>query len=421
MNAKKIFEFLNSAGWVAHTHQQYRTPEEILYRLRSENLERAEQIKLQEEIILHRKMNAIPFFIETLDKKFWFFPSDSILQKAQDIEKLGNQLHQKITENPDFKEEFMRDSKVEEAITSAIYEGANSTRAKAQELIESGNAPKNKDEWMLINNFHAMNWIKNNLDKPLTHELVLDLHRIVTQNTHEGDDANFSGKFRNDTVYVRSNGGVKHEGIPFAKINPTLNEVVRLTTQHPRYFPKIIRGMLIHYFIAYIHPFFDGNGRTARALFYFKSMKNNLNFVELLSVSAYLKNNGRQYEKSFDKVIDNGLDMTYFIDFNLDALLEAIRIVEKKVIYLTSIPKLKNVLNVSNTQIGLLQRLSLNKFRMVSIEDYAAQMKKSREISRQELKELSDLNLIEETKLGKKFVYKVMKSNLDKILEQQKK
>lgn len=417
MNKREEFEFLNSSLWLKYTHQQYRTLDEIYYRTKDQKEVQVNWKDLRNEIILHRKTNAIPRFLKTLGKNFWFYPADCIYQKADELEKRGIKLHQKIVENSSFKDEFFLNTLIEEAITSAIYEGANSTRAKAQELIASGHHPKNKDEWMLINNYEAMKWIKGNAEAPVSRDTVKEIHRIVTTHTLEGDDANFSGKFRNDVVYVRSSTDeIKHEGTEYPLIENSLDEAIEVATKNPRYFPKIIKGILLHYFIAYIHPFFEGNGRTARALFYFKSMKNHLPFVELLSVSSYLKNYGKQYEKSFEKVIKNDLDITYFIDFNLDALLAAVEVVERKVAYLMTIANVKKKLSISDNQVGLLQRLALNKFRKISIEEYASHIGKSREIARQELKQLCGLGLLHEEKAGKKFVYQVLGKELEKYL-----
>ena len=63
-------------------------------------------------------------------------------------------------------------------------------------------------------------------------------------------------------------------------------------------------------------------------------MQNNLKFLELLSISADLKQHGNKYETSFDLVQKYDLDLTYFIDFCLDSLLNAIKQVEKKVEFL---------------------------------------------------------------------------------------
>lgn len=409
MSRKNDFEFLNSSLWLNYTQQRYLTPEEIRYRLKQQGTTEAEWPSINQEIAATRKTGSIPLFFKSLEPKFWFYPADVIHKKINEIETLGKHLYEQINKNASFKNDFLLDSTIEEAITSAIYEGAHSTRAQAEQLIASGERPKNKDEWMLINNVKAMKWVKSNQQIALTKEVILHLHRVVTESTLDGDDVNFQGKFRNDRVFVGP-----HEGIEHHKIEQALNEMIQLTTNSPRYFHPLLKGILVHYFMGYIHPFFDGNGRTARALFYFKSMKNNLNYVELLSVSAYLRIHGKQYENSFVKVKENEYDITYFIDFCLDSMWSALNEVSRKVSYLLRMADLKDRFGLSQTQIGLMQRMALHKFRTIDIEEYAKQIYKSREFARQELKVLLELNLVSELKVSKKLVYRV---NAEKLKE----
>lgn len=403
------FEFLNSELWLNYTQRRYLTPEEIRHRLKQQGAADSGWANKKKEIISARKTSSITLFFKSIEPKFWFYPADVIHKKIDEIDRLGQDLYELINKQATFKNEFLLDSAIEEAITSAIYEGAHSTRAQAEQLIASGQRPKNKDEWMLINNFRAMRWVKENQSTALTKNVILHLHKIVTENTLDGDDTNFQGKFRNDKVFVGP-----HEGIEHNKIDNAIDEMISVTTENPRYFHPLLKGILIHYFIGYIHPFFDGNGRTARALFYFKSIKNQLNYVELLSVSAYLRTHGKQYEKSFEKVKDNEYDLTYFIDFCLDSICSALKEVSRKVNYLLRMTDLKERFQLSQTQVGLMQRMALHKFRTIDIEKYAMQISKSREFARQELKSLLDLNLVSEMKISKKLVYKV---NADKLKE----
>lgn len=403
------FDFLNSDLWLNYTQRRYLTPEEIRHRLKQQGTTDKEWPTLNKEIISTRKTGSITLFFKSIAPKFWFYPADVIHKKIDEIERIGKDLYDQINKHAIFKNDFLLDSAIEEAITSAIYEGAHSTRAQAEQLIASGQRPKSKDEWMLINNFRAMKWVKENQHTNLTKDVILQLHRMVTENTLEGDDINFQGKFRNDKVFVGP-----HEGIEHSKIDPCIEEMIHLTTSNPRYFHPLLKGILVHYFIGYIHPFFDGNGRTARALFYFKSIKNQLNYVELLSVSAYLRTHGKQYEKSFEKVKNNDYDLTYFIDFCLDSILSALKEVSRKVNYLLRMTDLKERFQLTQSQVGLMQRMALHKFRTIDIEEYAQQISKSREYARQELKKLLDLNLVSEIKMSKKLVYKV---NADKLKE----
>jgi Fic family protein len=411
MQAKDEFEFLNSSTWLKYTQERYLSADEIKYRIQQQGRLPSDWPDIARKVVINRKVGSIPLFLPCIDKKFWFFPSDSLTRKLSDIERLGLDLYNRINQQALFREAFFLNSTVEEAITSAIYEGAHSTRAQAQQLIASGEKPQNKDEWMLLNNFRAMNWVQEHRTEPISEELILQLHRIVTENTMDGDDANFSGKFRNDKVFIGP-----HEGIPHALIRQATAEAIGLTTANPRYIHPLIRGILVHYFVAYIHPFFDGNGRTARALFYFKSIRNHLDYIQLLSVSAYLKEHGKQYETSFEKVVANDYDVTYFIDFCLDSIHSALTAVSKKVAYLLRINSLTEKVGLSANQIGLLQRMALNRFRTVSIEEYATQIGMSREVARQELKSLADAALVEESKSGKKLVYRINKPKLETLI-----
>jgi Fic family protein len=410
---KEYFDFLNSSLWINYTQQRYLTPDEIKYRLQQQGKSQADWPSMSKEIVATRKTGSITLFFRSIEPKFWFYPADVIHKKINDIEKLGKDLFDQINKNASFKNEFLLDSAIEEAITSAIYEGAHSTRAQAEQLIASGQRPKNKDEWMLINNFNAMKWVKDNQHSELSNDVIRRLHQIVTENTLDGDDVNFQGKFRNDTVFVGP-----HEGIAHDKIETALNEMIQLATNSPRYFHPLLKGILVHYFMGYIHPFFDGNGRTARALFYFKSIRNQLNYIELLSVSAYLRVHGKQYENSFVKVKENEFDLTYFIDFCLDSILSALQEVSRKVNYLLKMTDLKDRFELSQTQIGLLQRMALHKFRTIDIEEYAQRISKSREFARQELKHLLELNLVSEIKVSKKLVYKVNAEKLKNLYKE---
>ena len=272
----------------------------------------------------------------------------------------------------------------------------------------------NEDEWMLFNKYKAMLWIKKNSHTPLSLHVILTIHEMITKNTLPASESSFSGHFRDQKVYVG-----EHEGIPHTKVPSCLTEVNTLIQKHSRFLPGLIKGILLHYFVAYIHPFFDGNGRTARTLFYFESMRNNLKFVEFLSISADLKNRGKRYESSFNLVKEHEGDITYFIDFCLDSLLTALQRVQTKVNYLMSISQAGGAFDLSNDQVFLLQKMVLYKHQFVTIEGYAKSIHKSREIARRELKHLLKHQFLKEQKQGKKYIYYiqpgVLKSKLKSV------
>jgi len=403
------FSFRNSNVWIDYSHKRYLTLEEIRHRLKKNKQEFSD---LKKTIESTRFVQALPFSIKSIDKLFWYFPSDSINKKCHQIENIGTKIFDHIERVDTYKEEFIKNATIEEAIMSAIYEGANSTRAKAKKLIAEEKQPKNKDEWMIVNNYLSMRWIKKNTNRAVDLDLIREIHEIVTKNTLVGDDANYIGKFRDDVVYV----GETHEGVKYENIEESLREVISLTTDNQRYIHPIIRGILLHYFIGYVHPFFDGNGRTARTLFYFKAIKNKYKFVELLSISAHLKNHGKRYERAFENAVIHNGDMTYFVDFCLDSLLEAIKQVERKLKYLAAVAEHGQKLGLGGTQISLLQKMALNKFVSISIEEYSKSISRSREVARQELKELLKLQFLIEKKQGKKFVYFINSKKISEVI-----
>jgi Fic family protein len=415
MSLKENFEFINSELWLKYTQERYLTLEDIRYRVqKTQNQSHLKNWdETRDKIQSLRKLGSIPFFVTTLEKKFWYFPADCIQRLLHQIDTLGIELYDKIITQQYLLEDLLNNSTVEEAVTSAIYEGANTTRARAKTILEAKLTPKNKDEWMVMNNYEALTWIKKNKHEEVSLNLMLKIHQMVTRNTMDGDDKNFSGKFRNDKVFVGT-----HEGSPHSVVESALTEIIKLTTFHQRYLHGLIKGILLHYFTAYIHPFFDGNGRTARGLFYFKAIKNNLKFVELLSISAHLKEHGKKYEKSFDLVVENDNDLTYFIQFCLESLLAALREVKIKVDYLTHIGELKEKLDLQISQVHLIQKMALHKYRSIDVEEYGKSLGKSREIARQQLKELHGFKILREEKVGKKFVYYIDSDVLKtKILE----
>lgn len=409
MTPKQSFEFLNSPVWLDYSHKRYLDHEEIKRRLPNSKTT-AEALK---NIILMRKLGSVPIFLDSLQVKFWYFPSDAIQQKLIHIERLGVQLYDKIAKDHSYRSEFLQDAATEEAITSAIYEGANTTRTEAKQLLESGKKPRSKDEWMLLNNYEAMTWIKAHHKEPVTPELLQKIHQIVTKNTLDTEDAQFCGKFRNSKVFVNNKlGKTVHEGVDSKRIGAALTEAIEVVESHARYLHPLIKGILLHYLVAYIHPFFDGNGRAARTLFYFTAMKHEQKFVELLSISAHLKNSGNQYERAFQRAKDHDWDLTYFIDYCLESLLAALKIVDKKVQLLLSI----SALELSETQTGLLQRLALNRFAEITAESHAKRIDCSREHARKDLKTLAKLGYLDEKLISRKFIYKInikkLKQNL---------
>ena len=223
----------------------------------------------------------------------------------------------------DNKELYLVSSLMEEAIFSSQMEGAATTRLVAKDMLRKKMTPKDKSQQMIANNYQTIQFVVQNQDTPLTVELLQHIHRLMTENTL--DDPNDAGRFRtNDKVVVEN--GITHEVVhrppSYMEIPEFVKELCKFFNEEESkvFIHPIIRGIIIHFMIAYIHPFVDGNGRTARALFYWYMLKQKYWLTEYLSISRVIAKSKKSYEKAFQYTEADNNDIGYFVAYNLRVL-----------------------------------------------------------------------------------------------------
>ena len=236
--------------------------------------------------------------------------------------------------NPATRDQFIVSSLIREAITSSQLEGASTTRAAAARMIRAGRRPRNRSERMILNNYRAMREVREMKDQPLTVEAVLALHRAVTDGTL--DDPAAAGRLQlpgEDRVEVcDAQGQILHRPPPADRLPERLRAMVRFAnaengadTPHGNPFlHPVIRAIVLHFWLAYDHPFADGNGRTARALFYWAMLRRGYWMFEFLSISRFLKAAPVQYAQAFLHTETDASDATYFIVHQVDVIQRAL-------------------------------------------------------------------------------------------------
>ncbi len=235
----------------------------------------------------------------------------------------------KITD-PKTRDTYLISSLIEESVNSSQLEGASTTHQVAKEMIRSAREPRDKSEHMILNNYRAMLFIKDNINDELTPSMIFELHRILTKNTFEDGLEHKAGSFRTtkDDIAVCDDmtGEVLHKPPPAEDLPERLQAVCDFSngkTGDPMT-PWIIRAIVVHFMIGYDHPFFDGNGRTARALFYWVVMKAGFWLLEHVSISGIIKAAQPGYIKAYLHTETDGSDATYFIFHQLDVVRKAI-------------------------------------------------------------------------------------------------
>ena len=209
---------------------------------------------------------------------------------------------------------------MEEAIASSQIEGAATTTHVAKTMLREGRKPKNQSEKMIFNNYRTMQFIKENRDERITPQLILDVHRIIADDTL--DDRSYEGRFRDtDDIVVQDSltGEVFHEPPSSSEI-PALIDSLCDYINSGEFVHPIIKGIIIHFLIAYIHPFVDGNGRLARSLQYWYSLRKGYRVFEYLAVSRIIKERRGNYDRAYLLSETDGNDVTYFIRYILNCI-----------------------------------------------------------------------------------------------------
>jgi len=232
------------------------------------------------------------------------------------------------------KDRYIASSLMEEAIASSQIEGAATTRRVAKDMLRSGRAPADKSERMILNNYRAMERLRTLKDSRLTPEILHELHVRLTEGTLDEESA--AGRFRqspeDDNIHVFDDDqNVLHYPPPGSELPQRLEKFFAFANDEtPGYFiHPLIKAVLLHFWIGYDHPYVDGNGRTARAVFYWYLLRKGYWLFEYVSLSRMVLRAAGQYKRAFLYSERGENDATYFIMYNLQAIHLAIDDVQK--------------------------------------------------------------------------------------------
>ena len=223
------------------------------------------------------------------------------------------------------KHYYLLSSIMEEAIASSQMEGASTTRKLAKEMLRKQAKPKDKSQQMIVNNYNTIRYLSEHKNDDFSPDLLLEIHKQITEKTL--DNPEDEGRFRtDDNIHVMNvmTGEVAHEPPSHKMIVQTIMELSALINDEGKGFiHPIIKAIILHFMISYLHPFVDGNGRTARSLFYWYMLKKGYWLTEYLSISRIIYKSKVQYEKAFLYTEHDDYDLGYFIHYNLVVLNKA--------------------------------------------------------------------------------------------------
>jgi Fic family protein len=314
------------------------------------------------------------------------------------------------------KDTYIIRSLVEEAINFSQLEGASTTRHVAKKMIRQRRDPSDISERMIINNYHAMQFIKDNGKEKLTVKIILALHELLADQTLVTEKV---GVFREneDEVYVENNEGELLHMPPDADhLNERMQSLVDFanapdeeTFTHP-----VIRSIILHFMLGYEHPFVDGNGRTARAVFYWSMKHHSYWLAEYISLSKEIKAAPVRYGQAYRLTETDDGDLTYFIVNQLEMITRAIKTFQSNLakkmeetqearLFLDGSDRFRSQLNFR--QLSLLKHAIRHPRHEYNISEHKNSHGITYETARQDLLSMAELGLLQKKSVGKKHVF----------------
>ncbi|MGQ0532008.1 MAG: Fic family protein [Caulobacteraceae bacterium] len=301
-------------------------------------------------------------------------------------------------------------SLAEEPFASSFIEGAATTRQRAKQLIYDQRPPRTRDEMMVLNNYYGMEYVKTIVQEPLTVDAILETHRIITKDSLENQDD--AGRLRqSDDVQVvdETSNEILHQPPPFGTLSERLQRICDFANagdSPENFIHPIVRAIILHFALAYDHPFVDGNGRTARALFYWSALSAGYWLVEYVSISSVIAEAKIAYGQAFLKTETDDGDLTYFLMHQARVLQIAIeRLMKYAERRKQEVSAFQAAIDdggeFNRRQSMLLNDAAKNRVQAITIAEHEKRHKVSKLTARTDLEELVRLGLLRKRKRGR--------------------
>jgi Fic family protein len=306
------------------------------------------------------------------------------------------------------KQQYLKNALMEEAVFSSMIEGATTTRVKAKDMLRKNKKPKTHSEQMILNNYKTIQYISENKKKDISIEKLHEIHQLVTENTLEKENVGVFRKNNDVNVVNEITGEIVHTPPKYENLNGLMNSFVNFFNNNPKeeFIHPIVKASILHFLIGYIHPFVDGNGRTARAIFYWYLLKNGYWLTEYLSISRVIMQTKVQYEKAYLYTEIDDMDVTYFIHYQVKVLIKAFEdlkgYVAKKKKEEIKLVKFLQLEGINERQAEILYKLERKENKSFTVKEIENTYAVTNQTARTDIEELVDKGFLKKVAINKK-------------------
>lgn len=319
---------------------------------------------------------------------------------------------------------YLVNSIMEEAIASSQMEGASTTRKVAKDMLRKQLKPKNKGQQMISNNYTTIRYLVENQSNEFSVEQLKEIQRLITHNTLANSE--YEGSFRtsDDVMVIDSiTGEVAHTPPSYMEIEQWIKELCDFANNDNELFiHPIIKGIIIHFMLSYIHPFVDGNGRTARSLVYWYMIKKGYWLTEYLSISRIIYRSKKKYEAAFLYTENDENDLSYFIRFNLETMQKAFEelkiYLQRKLSEQNDLLYFKEISEINERQAHILKKLTEKPKTIFTAKELTTLFNVSIKTTRKDLQQLVLLGLMQEININQRQLGYIRTDNFNTKLEE---
>ncbi len=205
----------------------------------------------------------------------------------------------------------------EEIIASSAIESIDFSRDSVRNILK-GLAPKDEQENRILGIKHGFEFIANPQNK-ITEENIYKLYMMTVGDFLENDNKLLDGNYyRHDTVFIVSDH-IEHSGIDHKKVPLFMKSLVDFINCEDD-INDLVKAAIIHFYIAFIHPYFDGNGRMARLVHLWFLIQKGYQSALFIPFSSKIEKSRKAYYDAFTIVENNKeyskkIDVTPFIHY----------------------------------------------------------------------------------------------------------
>ena len=208
----------------------------------------------------------------------------------------------------------------EEIISTFTIENIDFSRDSVRKIM-AGYAPADEIENRIYGMKKGLEFISNPANR-ITEETVFRLYETAVGSFLPDEDKLLLGSYyRHDAVYIVGEK-VEHTGIGWEKLKDYMGDLIRFI-QEKTPMNDLLKAALIHFYIAYLHPYFDGNGRMARLLHLWYLVQQGYSSALFIPLSDYVNKSRKGYYDAYTLTEDNAkisgvLDVTPFLVYFIE-------------------------------------------------------------------------------------------------------